>query len=365
MYQYLLLILPAFVAALVSPRFSIKSLLIVWGSTASLTLILMPIGSRDYLTYLQNFETINEQPLIKIILSDPLYAGSVWLFGHIGGSGEFFYAGLAALGLLIKLSAVRLLGGRHTLPVVLYMSSYFFLHDFTQIRAGFAIGLWMLALTQLGHGYSRYLLLTGIASLIHLQALLGLLLFGILILIRSRNNLRIAAFLGLVIILAAPTRVFDKWGYALLAVIPDPRTEIYLLLAKEDLWVRPNPFSVISLLALLIVFAGLWMRSSLIENPLRLRPITQSTSAAVFLALLLGSCSLALLSAVPVAAFRVSEHFFSLLPVGAWLVACRFRSMPRHTWPLWMLAILFLYIFLIYSPNLLDPTISSDAQEAI
>lgn len=354
MTLYLLLPLPAIIAALLSSRLQVKGLLAIWCISATLTVILMPMGSGDYSNYLLDFNSINEQPLASVIVKDPLYATVVWLFGHLGGAGTVFYAGLAILGLGIKLFAVRSLSGGRSLPVALYMCSFFFLHDFTQIRAGLAIGLWMLALSQLSRGPLRYLLLTSLATLIHIQAALGFVLLGMLAVVRTRSGLRAASLVSLVVVLASATRVFDQWGYALLSTIPDPRVNIYLMMAGQDRWVRPNPFSVMSLLALLVAFSGIWLpnRSMGIANTLL--PATRSTSTAVFLALLMGSCALALLSSVTVAAFRISEHFFSLLPVGIWLAACRGRTVPRHTWPLWLLASLFLYIFLFYSPYLLE-----------
>lgn len=363
MILYFLLPLPAVIAALISSRLHAKTLFMVWCITATLTLILMPMGSRDYATYLIDFDSINAQPLTEVLMQDPLYATAVWLFGHIGGAGAVFYAVLAALGLGIKLVAVRRLGGERSLPVVLYMCSFFFLHDFTQIRAGLAIGLWMLALSQLSCGPHRYLLLTGLATLIHVQAALGFILLGMLALVRTPGGLRAAALASLVVVLASASLVFDQWGYALLAAIPDPRTEVYLMLAATDMWVRPNPFNLMSMLVFLIVFGECWLRDRSPEAGAAPLSATRSMPIAVFLALLLGSCALALLSAVPVAAFRVSEHFFSLLPVGAWLAACRGRPTPRYTWPLWLLAALFLYIFLFHSPYLLDPATGTHAKD--
>lgn len=350
MYLYLLLPLPALVAYLFEPRLTWNSLLLVWAAVSIGLLFLMPIGSRDYTIYLRDFDDINALGLGELWRQDPLYTLAVWVFGHVGGTGATFYPFLASVALLVKLTALARLTGGSSLAVLLYMCSYFFLHEFTQIRAALAIGIWMHALVALNRSRFRYVMLTALASLIHIQAALGLLVFALLPLTRSRQASRVAGLVALLVVAAASTMLFDRLGYKVLAAIPDPRTQVYLALAAQDLWVRPNPFSVMSLLALGTALLGLQRRTNVqIRNG-------DATTHAVYLSLLLGSCALSLLSSISVAAFRVSEHFFALLPVGLWLAACRNRSTPRYPALLWVLAALFAYVFLFHSPYLLDPS---------
>lgn len=364
MALYLLLAVPALAAALVSSRLSRTGLFVVWLCSAALTVLLMPIGSRDYSIYLSDFHDINLQPLLSVLAQDPLYSAAVWLLGHLGVSGPAFYAGLAAIGLWIKLCALNALGGGRSMPIALYMSSFFFLHDFTQIRAGLAIGIWMLGLVRLSRGsVLSYVLLTGIATLIHAQAALGFVLLGVLALCRSRSGARAAALVCLAIVLMSTTQVFERAGYAALSTIPDARAEIYIELAEQGLWVRPNPFSVTSMLALLSALAGLGLGGRAAgSSDIRVSAM-RSSSTVVFVSLLLGCSALAVLSSVTVAAFRVSEHFFSLLPLGVWLAACRGRSQPRQSWPLWILAGLLLYLYVFHFPYLLDPLTGEPTRE--
>lgn len=352
MSLYLLLILPALIAALSNERISGLKLAALWGATSMLMIWLVPIGSRDFENYLRDFSDFNQLSLAEAFGPEPIYTTAVWVFGHLGGSATTFYLFLGIVGLWIKLTALRRLSHESSVVVLAYMCSYFFLHDFTQVRAGVAIGIWMHALSDLEHSRRRYLVLTTIASLIHLQAVLGFLLLGIFALFRGAVGRWILSGGALVTIAIAATPYFDLLSYELIALIPDARASIYLQLASQEVAERPNPYNVISMLALITALSGLLLKQRADSEG---ATATQMPSQAVFVALLLGTCALAILSSVPVAALRVSEHFFALLPVGIWMGLCRDGKVPRYTFLLWLFSALFAYIFLFYSPYLLNP----------
>ena len=44
---------------------------------------LIPIGSRDYPTYLRDFADFNEVAFTEVVRQDPPYASVVWLFVHL------------------------------------------------------------------------------------------------------------------------------------------------------------------------------------------------------------------------------------------------------------------------------------------
>jgi hypothetical protein len=359
MWLYLLLVLPALTAYLLNSEMSRTSRLFVWGGTVVLTCWLMPIGSRDYTTYLRDFIDIGQVGFLEAVGQDPLYGGAVWLFGYFGVSGEVFYAAFSALGLWIKFGALCRLSGNKTIVILLYVASYFFLHDFTQIRAGLAIGIWMYALSNIEKDRRRYYFLTVLASLIHVQAAIGFLVPGILYMTRSSRGRLILSGLVVIIVALAATSIFDELGYAVLAAIPDPRTAIYLKLAAEGIWDRPNPYSFLSMLALATSLIGLhFRRCEVVED---VAVMTRSgVSDAVFCALLLGVCALTVLSSVSVAAFRISEHFFALLPLGVWLASLRSSSQKIAHIVLLLLAGMLSFIFIFYSPYLLDPSIGAE-----
>ena len=135
MFLYLLLVLPALIAALWRDRLSRIALALVWAATSLLMVWLIPIGSRDFQTYLRDFVDFNELAFTEVVRQDPLYASIMWLFGHLGGSAEVFFLLLGSAGLWIKLTALQRLSNGSSMVVLLYVCSYFFLHDFTQLRA--------------------------------------------------------------------------------------------------------------------------------------------------------------------------------------------------------------------------------------
>lgn len=351
---YLLPILPVILFALLSREITRGQLLCLWLAMIGPMAWLMPEGSRDYTIYLRDFDDINSAGFFDVVGQDPLYASAVWLFGHVGGSGPVFYFLLSSAGLLVKLTAMWRLGAGRTVVLLMYACSYFFLHEFTQIRAGLAIGIWMIALTCIDTNRKRYYGLVLLASLIHVQAALGFLPPLLLRITESRRRTLITSGVVLAIVAMAATRLFDQMGYTVLASIPDPRTAIYVAMAKEDVWVRPNPYSFISLFSLATALIGLNRALPCVAPTLAAVP-SRTVQRTIFCSMLLGCCALAMLSSISVAAFRVSEHFFALLPLGAWFVATRSgRSLSNEKYLL-PIAVLLSYIFVFYGSFLLNP----------
>lgn len=355
MLIYVLPILPIILLALWSEEVSLGQLVATWLAMIGPMAWLMPQGSRDYTIYQGDFLDINNSALWDVVWQDPLYTTVVWIFGHAGGSGETFYFLLSSIGLLVKLTALWRLGGHRTIILLTYSCSYFFLHEFTQMRAGLAIGLWMHALVYFQTNRKRYYTLLFFASLIHLQAALGFLLPVAVRCVETPRRTLITSLVVLGIVGMAATRFFDQIGYSVLASIPDPRTQIYLKMAEEGLWVRPNPYSFMSMLSLTTALIGL--NRTFLQYPSGLIQIpTLGVYRAVFFSLILGTSALAILPSVAVAAFRISEHFFSLLPLGVWFVTTRGGSSTTNEKYLLPLAAVFSYIFLFYGSFLLDPT---------
>jgi hypothetical protein len=351
MSRYLILILPAVVAALWRQQWRPPLLLAVWAFMTAGIVKLVPEGSRDFFTYVSDFDFIASLPLGEVPLQDPLYLLSIWALGRIGVSAYVFLLALASAALLLKLFALSRLTEGSSVVVVLYVTSYFFIHEFTQIRAALAIGIWMFAVIELDRSRTRAILLTLLASLIHVQAVLGLVVIGLQAICRTRRSTLIVSAVAVGIVILSPTRLFDQAGYALLAQVPDPRTVVYMAMAEGDIWVRPNPFSFMSLLALGTGATGLVLQAA---EEVPSSPHNASRQA-VFLSLLIGSAALGALAAVPVAAFRVAEHFLALLPVGLWILWKRHGFQRRHQVLLWCIAAVQTYIFLFYSAYLLEP----------
>jgi hypothetical protein len=357
---YLLFLVSPILLALFNRRIGDIGVFIMWAATTIFLIGLMPVGSRDFENYVRDFDAINGQQLFEVIKFDPLYSSMVWTAGHIGIPPSVFYISLASIALAVKLVALAKLTDRQSLTIVLYMCSFFFLHEFTQIRASLAIGLWMLGLSELAQSRSRYFMWTLLASFFHIQAALGLLVYPIVALLNSHCRVRVFAVVMMSAIIISVFGIMDSYALSLINSVPDPRVAIYTALAMESTQ-RPNPLNVISILAILTALVGLLPK----DRRLIVLPLHQRIETYVFTSLLVGSLSLASLTFIPVAAFRISEHYFSLLPVGIILAAQHVGARKWIRPVIWAIAGLFLYVFLIHSPYLLDPMTGQHARDNV
>lgn len=86
---------------------------------------------------------------------------------------DAFFLIFAVLGISIKFYAFSKYSALPLLSLVLYLFSYFLLHDYTQIRAGVSAGIFLLAVHDLSEGNrSAYLKKIVIACLFHWTALI-------------------------------------------------------------------------------------------------------------------------------------------------------------------------------------------------
>ena len=332
----------------------------VWAVATVFLFGLMPLGSRDFNNYLRQFDEIKSLQIIEVIEVEPLYKSMVWVAGYVGIPSSLFYISLGSLALAVKLIALLRLTDRQTLPIALYMCSFFYLHEFTQVRAALAIGLWMLGLSELPRSRSRYLIWTLLGTSVHFQAALGLLLYPLIGILNSRRRTQIFALAALSILIFSLFGMVDFFVVKIVNSIPDPRVAIYYQLAMESV-LPPNPLSVMSMLAITTALVGLLPKARVVAK----LPSHRRIDSYVFTSLLLGSLSLAALTSIPVAAFRISEHFFSLLPVGLHLATKNISSSRWMRSILWIIAGIFLYIFLFHSPYLLDPITGEHSRDNI
>lgn len=351
MYIFLLIPLPALITALFYRRINLLGLIGLWLTTTFLMVELIPIGSRDFEIYLRDFYIIQSNPLSEVIFRDPLYSVAVWVAGYANVPSTIFFLSFASLALAVKLVAIHKLGNRRTLPIALYMCSFFFLHEFTQMRAGLAIGLWMIGLSALGTSRGRYLMWTLLASFIHIQAVVGLLIYPLAHILKSRLKIRAFAVVAVLVVFLSILGVFTAASELLVAVVPDERATIYLAIALDSP-VDINQINILSILAILTALVGLLPRD---RHQIDL-PLNKRTDIFIYVSLIIGSCALAVFSTIPVVALRISEHFFSLIPIGVVLAADHIGLRQRNRMFLWALAGLLLYLFLFHFTFLLDPS---------
>ncbi len=126
-----------------------------------------PIGiDRDSLNY-ENLYRNNDSQLVELTF--------IWISNFVKrffDDSRVLFVIYAILGVGIKLYAFPKLSKDLFLCLIVYLSNYYLLHDMTQIRAGVASGIFLLAMFYLASGKKIvYLLCTLIAILFHYSAI--------------------------------------------------------------------------------------------------------------------------------------------------------------------------------------------------
>ena len=146
-----------------------------FGFALFLTAALRPESSvADYSAYLDMYHNAVASGRANLIVEPTFSLISIWvdrLFGH----PVFLFVIYAALGVSLKMTAIKRLSEFWFLSLVLYFSTYFMLHEMVQIRAGVAAGFILMAIKPL---YERklgsFLLLAACAIMFHYSALAAL-----------------------------------------------------------------------------------------------------------------------------------------------------------------------------------------------
>ncbi len=349
MALYLLFLLPAFLTLFFSSRIDPFRLFWVWLFMSIPLCLLVPSGSQDFKNYVIDYDFIKNFSLDKVLAKDPLFSLTTYFFSGLGVPAVPFLLTLACLALGLKLMMVSKLSRNSPYAIILYVASYFFLHEFTEVRIAIAISIWMMGLPYLVSDKRVYFGLVLLATLVHLQVAIAFLIPFMQYLFSSKNGRVFLLLLAFGMILLSPTRIFDSLGKFLLGRIPDVRADIYLKISDMGLWVRPNPFSVISLLSL--GTAGTIFRKYWKEDIEFWRSNFEITCA---ICLLMGVLCLALFSSVSVAALRLSEFFFSLLPVTLSFMLQDFKSKNVQLELVLLLTAVFSFIFIYHSPLLIE-----------
>jgi EpsG family len=110
------------------------------------------------------------------IVAEPtfLYIARISRYFFFENGLIFLFFIYAAIGVYLKLSAISKLTNLKWLSVIVYFSTYFLLHEFTQIRAGIASGLLLLAIKPIAdRNLGKFLFVIASASLFHYSAIVA------------------------------------------------------------------------------------------------------------------------------------------------------------------------------------------------
>ena len=125
----------------------------------------------DYTVYESMYESVLISGRVNFI-TEPSFSALALFVDRFLGHPVFLFLIYAALGVWLKMTAIRKLSELWFLSLLFYFSTFFLLHEMVQIRAGVATGFILLAIRPL---YERkpgpFLLLMACAILFHYSAL--------------------------------------------------------------------------------------------------------------------------------------------------------------------------------------------------
>ena len=284
-----------------------KILLVFAGSFVLLALIsgLRPIGlDKDSLNYvgvlhvsLVDANFIDKEPFFWLIVE-------LNNFLFLGNPVSFFLV-FAFIGVFVKLFAIYKISKKPYTSIALYILLYFILHEMTQIRAGIAAGLFLLAVDDLDKNKTTlYILKVLIGVFFHYSAILCLLF---LFLKREKFN----PHLYLVIIIGSigsGILIGENFLDSIIPLLPEflgVKLSLYLQFLREG---EQSELNSVNYYYISILIFSLF----LIYNYQKIKDSVDLLLIKIFI---IGVSSFYLLSFFPVLAFRVSEFFLVVLIV--------------------------------------------------
>ena len=229
--------------------------------------------------------------------------------------------------------------------MLIYLFTFYLLHDFTQIRAGLAIAFIFLAVRALVDGdRAHFVLLVVLAAGFHSSAVMAFLL-----LLPYRSSRARWVDWGLFVISSVVFALATRGvvvGAALVDVLAkfDPRLALYISSADSGQSEAANPFSVSALLLLALAFSLIGVEF----NRWQISNSDERDVYAIVLArrsILIGLIFLASLSPIPELALRLFEINIALLPIIATIVFSRQGwVLQKFLLFLWGGALAFIYI---------------------
>lgn len=256
---------------------------------------------------------------------------------------------LAFIAVLMKTSVIVSFAknGRFVgISVLIYVFTFYLLHDFTQIRVGLAIAFIFLAVRSLVNGNcTHFALFVLIATGFHSSALMAFLL-----LLPHRGSIARWIDWGLFVVTSSVILLAMRGvdiGIALVSMLTtfDPRVALYVSLSESGQSAAANsfPVSALLLLALALSLTGLEFNRRQV-NP----PDDPDVHAIVLVrrSILIGVSCLVSLSAIPELALRLFEFNIALVPIVAAIFFSRSGwLLPKGLLILWTGAIAYVFIF--------------------
>lgn len=208
----------------------------------------------------------------------------------------------AFLGVFIKYFALKRLTPLYFMSLLMYMSNFYILHDFTQIRAGVASALFLFALKYMSDGKRLSALLYMLMAVFFHYSSLAYLPLIVL------SNRSLSKFYRWLLAVSVPLAyVIYFMGINLITAIPIPfvgdKLELYQQLQDAgDMAVEHvNVFNLVFIVKIMIYYVLLWKYSVIREKT----PIISILLKIYALSIV----SFVVLTPLPVLSFRVSELY--------------------------------------------------------
>lgn len=206
-----------------------------------------PVGldrdSENYARAVQSFIITHNYNFITIEPSFYLIVNvSKFLFDDVVRGVFILYA---LLGVSLTLYAIKKNSSFPLLSLIVYSCFYFVLHEMTQIRAGVAGAIFLLAIPDIvNRNLKSFLIKTALATLFHYVAIIMLFIY----LINSKHNKQLFyLFLPLIGILCAITNVGRFFLMSIINFLPEflsYKINIYLALHEMGIFTEINVFNL-------------------------------------------------------------------------------------------------------------------------
>lgn len=252
------------------------------------------------------------------------------------GNNQTFFLIFAIIGVTLKILAIQKLSLLPIFSVFTYVCLYFILHEMTQIRAGIATAIFLLAIPDIyNRNLKSFLFKTILAMMFHYSAVLMLLVY---FLNPHKINFKIFGFLPIigVIFMLVGINVITILN-PFLFILPDfiaNKIELYILLLDDGKFSEINVFNFYYG-SLLVLYCTMILYYNYFKSQYDILFIKIFGSMLFFFYFS---------SAIPVLAFRISEFFGVVLIILIPHFALIFKQKITAKIPL----ILWLTIYLIF-----------------
>ena len=304
---------------------------------------LKPVGfDRDSLNYVQ----ILNSPVTGIFnnIKEPFYLLIIKLNGLVfSGSPTGFFLMFAILGVSLKIYAIGRLSLIPLVSVSIYISLFFILHEMTQVRAGVASALFLLALVDLTAGHKlNFVLKIVLGTMFHFSAIIGLAIIRLDATTINKPFYLALPIVGIGLEIFLPIISILEYAVGFAPAFIGYKLELYLTLLKDGRHSSINVFNFYYLSVLAVYYYAIF-KSDYFKSKYDIL-LLKITGIMLF--------SFYSLSSMPVLSFRISEYFGVVLIILLANMTLMFRQ--KFVYILVLQAWLFVYFFGLMLPQNLD-----------